>query len=240
MEAFWGGVLWYDEFARRFNATFVAADMYKQFISGLRNTLFITLCATVIGCAIGSAVAIAKVYHAHTGRLKWVNRLCDLYLTVIRGTPIVLQLLIMYFVIIPPRYSALLAAILTFGINSGAYLAEIIRAGIMAIDIGQTEASRSLGLSAAASMRFVILPQAIKNILPAIGNEFIALLKETSVVGYITVIDLTRAGNLVRARTLDPYFSLFFVAGVYLLLVIGITSLLKKLERRLRRNDRSA
>ena len=230
----------YDEFVRRFNATFIAADMYKQFIGGLRNTLFITVCATVIGCAIGAAVAITKVFYAQTGRFKWLNSLCDLYLTVIRGTPIVLQLLIMYFIIIPPRYSALLAAILTFGVNSGAYMAEIIRAGIMAIDIGQTEAARSLGLPAAATMRFIILPQAIKNILPAIGNEFIALLKETSVVGYITVIDLTRAGNLVRAKTLDPYFSLFFVAGVYLLLVIGITSLLKKFERRLRRNDRNA
>ena len=231
--------MWYDEFVRRFIATFITADLYRQFVDGFRNTLFITACATVIGCVVGAAVAIAKVYCAQTGRLKWLDSVCNVYLTVIRGTPIVLQLLIMYFVVFP-RYSALLAAVLTFGINSGAYMAEIMRAGIMAIDIGQTEAARTLGLSAAASMRFIILPQAIKNILPAVGNEFIALLKETSVVGYITVVDLTRAGNLVRARTLDPYFSLFFVAGVYLLLVIGITSLLKKLERRLRRSDRGA
>ena len=232
--------MWYDEFIRRFTATFIDGGMYRLFISGLLNTFIITLCATAIGCVLGIAVAVIRVMHAQTGRFKWLDMICGLYLTVIRGTPIVVQLLIMYFIVFVSLESALAVAVITFGVNSGAYVAEIVRAGIMAVDVGQHEAGRSLGLSEAATMRFIILPQAIKNILPAIGNEFIALLKETSVAGYITVVDLTRAGNMVRARTMDAFFSLISVAIVYLLLVIGITSLLKKMEGRLRRSDRNA
>ncbi len=229
----------WDEFVRQFNSTFINDDMYKLFLEGFKNTLILTAAATLLGCAIGIIIAVIKVYHHQTGNGKLPTVLCNIYLTVIRGTPITVQLLIMYFIIFAKFDNAMTVAILTFGINSGAYVAEIFRAGIMAINIGQTEAGRSLGLSEMQTMRLIILPQAIKNILPAMGNEFIALLKETSVVGYITVLDFTRAGNLVRAETLQPYFSLFFVALVYLLLVLLITKLLQLLERRLRKSDRN-
>ncbi len=229
----------WDEFVRQFNSTFIHNDMYELFLEGFGNTLILTAASTLLGCAIGIIIAVIKVYRHQTGNGKFLTFLCNIYLTVIRGTPITVQLLIMYFIIFAKFDNAMTVAILTFGINSGAYVAEIFRAGIMAIDTGQSEAGRSLGLSDMQTMRLIILPQAVKNILPAMGNEFIALLKETSVVGYITVLDFTRAGNLVRAETLQPYFSLFFVALVYLLLVLLITKLLQLLERRLRKSDRN-
>lgn len=223
----------------QFQITFIDDSRYKFFLIGLQNTLIIALCAVVIGVIIGSLVAIVRVYHSQSGKLKILDKLCGAYLAVFRGTPIVVQLLIMYYIVCKAIDSALLVGIITFGFNSGAYVAEIVRAGIMAVDIGQREAGESLGLPYKKVMRLIILPQAIKNILPALGNEFVVLLKETSVVGFITVMDLARSGDYIRSRTLEPYFSLIFIALIYFLLVFGVSTLLKRLEKRLRKSDRS-
>lgn len=210
------------------------------FLSGLGNTLLIALFAAIIGIAIGLVIAVIKVYHAQTGRLKIANGICAVYTAVIRGTPMVVQLMIMYYLVFAsaPSEMAVAVAILSFGINSGAYVSEIVRGGILAVDRGQTEAGRSLGLTQGQTMKSIVLPQAIKSILPALGNEFITLLKETSVAGYIAVVDLTRAGDIVRSRTFDAFFSLISVAVVYFILVMGLSWLLRKAERRLARSDR--
>ena len=222
----------------QFNITFIVGSRYRLFIEGFRNTLIIAAGAAVIGIFIGSAVAMVRVYHAQTGRLKFLDAVFGAYLAIFRGTPIVVQLLIMYYIILQSVHNALLVAVISFGINSGAYVAEIVRAGILSVDIGQTEAGRSLGLPAFRTLVLIVLPQAIKNILPALGNEFVILIKETSVASFITVRDLARAGANVRATTMEPYFSLFFVAFVYFFSVMGITKLLKMFERRLAKSDR--
>ena len=218
--------------------TFVVDNRYKLFVEGFFNTLTIALGAAVLGVIIGSAVAMVRVYRAQTGRLRVPDAICGGYLALFRGTPIVVQLLIMYYIIFKSVDNALLVAVLSFGINSGAYVAEIVRAGIMSVDPGQTEAGRSLGLPAWRTLFFIVMPQAVKNILPALGNEFVTLLKETSVAGYITLRDLARAGENVRSKTLEPYFSLLFVALVYFVLVFGVSKLLKFAERRFAKSDR--
>ena len=169
--------------------------------------------------------------------LKVVNFICNIYITVIRGTPVVIQLMIMYFIVFASSRDGIIAAIISFGINSGAYVAEIVRSGIMSIDKGQFEASRSLGFDYKSTMVHVIIPQAFKNILPALGNEFIVLVKETSVAGYVAIQDLTYVGNLIRSRTYEAFFPLIAVALIYLVIVLILTFLLKKLERRLRSSD---
>jgi His/Glu/Gln/Arg/opine family amino acid ABC transporter permease subunit len=194
--------------------------------------------AVVIGIVLGTLVAIVRVFHSQTGGLSALNRICGGYLAIFRGTPLVVQLLIMYYIIFASINNGILVAIFTFGINSGAYVAEIVRAGIMAVDYGQTEAGRSLGLSAAQTMYKIVLPQAIKNILPALGNEFVTLVKETSIAGYVTVRDFAQAGEYIRSRTMEPYFSLLFIAVVYFLLVYGITRALRVLEKKLGKSDR--
>ena len=233
---------WFQEtinwIVEQFHITFIARDRYMLFLEGFRNTLVIALGAVLIGVLIGILVAIVRVYRTQTGKLKILDRICGVYLSIFRGTPIVVQLLIMYFIILKNVENGVIVAIISFGINSGAYVAEIVRAGILAVDIGQTEAGRSLGLPAKKTMFLIVLPQAIKNILPALGNEFISLLKETSVAGYVSVRDLTRAGANVRANTAEPYFSLISIAIVYFLLVFGITKLLKVFERRMAKGDR--
>lgn len=218
--------------------TFLRDDRYMMFLSGLKNTLIIAVFATVIGVIIGALVAIVKVYHKQTGKLRLLNAVCELYTTIIRGTPVVVQLLIIYNIIFVSSTNGVAVGILSFGINSGAYVAEIMRGGINAVDIGQTEAGRSLGLSSATTMKSIVLPQAIKNVLPAIGNEFIALLKETSVIGFLGVVDLTRAAERVISLTGNVYFPYLSIALVYLILVYGLNYLFKKLERRLARSDR--
>ena len=228
-----------DWLVRQFNLTFIEKNRYMLFVEGFRNTLIIAFGAAIIGIFIGSAVAMMRVYCAQTGRLKFLDALCGIYLAIFRGTPIVVQLLIMYYIIFQNVRNALLVAVIAFGINSGAYVAEIVRAGILSVDIGQTEAGRSLGLSAFKTLTLIVLPQAVKNILPALGNEFIALLKETSVAGYVAIRDLTRAGENVRMLTAEPYFSLLTVALVYFILVFGFSKLLKIFERRLAKSDRS-
>jgi His/Glu/Gln/Arg/opine family amino acid ABC transporter permease subunit len=209
------------------------------FLEGFKNTIIIALGAAVIGIIIGAVVAMIRVYHAQTGHLKTANALLGAYLAVFRGTPIVVQLLIMYYIILKNVHNALLVAVIAFGINSGAYVAEIVRAGILSVDIGQTEAGRSLGLPALKTLLLIVLPQAIKNILPALGNEFVMLLKETSVAGYVAIRDLARAGENVRSKTAEPYFSLLFIALVYFILVFFVTKLLKIFERRLAKSDRT-
>ncbi len=221
----------------KLNETFIVSGGYRYIIEGFRNTIIITLGALVIGVVIGSLIAIIKYFAEESPRLKPLAILCDLYTTVIRGIPITVLLLIFYLIILVTA-SDLTVAILAFGINSGAYMAELIRSGINAVDKGQMEAGRSLGMSRAQAMRKVIFPQAIRYILPAIGNELIALLKETSVAGYVTIVDLTRAGNLIRNNTHDALNPLLLVALIYLTLVVVLTSLLGLLERKLAKNDK--
>lgn len=218
-------------------ATFVEKQRYLLLVDGLKNTLVITLCALVIGVTIGALVAMIKYCGQDSRLLRPLCWLCNVYTTVIRGVPVVVQLLIFYFLILKSS-DGLVVGIVTFGINSGAYVAELVRSGIAAVDPGQMEAGRSLGLSRLQSAWHIVLPQAMKNILPAIGNEMIALLKETAVAGYVAVQDLTRAGNLIRNNTYDSFNPLMLVAVVYLVLVIGMTQLLGLLERRLRRSDK--
>lgn len=217
--------------------TFVEKQRYLLLVDGLKNTLIITAGALVIGVVIGSLVAMIEYCGQDSRLLRPLCWLCDVYTTVIRGIPVVVQLLIFYFLILKSS-DGLVVGIVTFGINSGAYVAELVRSGIAAVDPGQMEAGRSLGLSRLQSAWHIVLPQAMKNILPAIGNEMIALLKETAVAGYVAVQDLTRAGNLIRNNTYDSFNPLMLVAVVYLVLVIGMTQLLGLLERRLRRSDK--
>jgi len=228
----------FNSIAQQFNRTFIVDNRYKYFLTGFQNTILIALVATLVGIIIGMIVAVVKVMHQKTGKLKILNALFELYTTVIRGTPVVLQLLISYNLIFVFSNQAVLIGIIAFGINSGAYVSEIIRAGIMAVDIGQTEAGRSLGLSQSQTMSLIVLPQAFKNVLPALGNEFIALLKETSVIGYLGVMDLTKAAESVISRTANVYFPYLSIALIYLALVLGLSKLFKMLERRLAQSDR--
>lgn len=223
----------------RFILNFIGDDRWKYIADGLVVTLKVTLFACLVGIAIGFFIAMVRSTYDKTGRLKPLNLLCNLYLTVIRGTPVVVQLLIIYFVIFGSvKIDKSLVAILAFGINSGAYVAEIFRSGIMSIDAGQFEAGRSLGFNYSQTMWYIIMPQALKNVLPALCNEFIALLKETSVAGYIALQDLTKGGDIIRSRTYDAFMPLIAVALIYLTLVIIFTKLVQILERRLRKSER--
>lgn len=214
-------------------STFLEDDRYMMLVDGLRNTAIITLGALCIGIVIGALVAIIKYCGEGSRAMKPLCVLCDIYTTVIRGIPVVVLLLIFYFVIMQSA-NGITVGIVTFGINSGAYMAELMRSGIGAVDAGQMEAGRSLGLSRIQTTIHVILPQAMKNILPAIGNEMIALLKETAVAGYVAVQDLTRAGNLIRNNTFDAFNPLMVVALTYLIIVVALAVL----EKRLHKGDR--
>ncbi|MCI5995090.1 MAG: amino acid ABC transporter permease [Blautia sp.] len=225
--------------AERFYLNFIKDDRWKYIVDGLGVTLEITFAAVLIGIVLGFLVAIIRATYEKTGKLKILNFLCNVYLTVFRGTPVVVQLLIIYFVVFESTaVSKVLVAILAFGINSGAYVAEIIRGGIMSIDNGQFEAGRSLGFNYIQTMRYIILPQAFKNVLPALGNEFIVLLKETSVSGYIALQDLTKGGDIIKSRTYDAFMPLIAVALIYLAMVLIFSKLLEILERRLRNSER--
>ena len=216
--------------------TFIEGERYKWLLDGLKNTMIITFGALIIGVLIGAVIAIAKYFCEGNKKLFFVNWICDLYTTVIRGIPITVLLLAFFYIILVSAKS-ITVAIIAFGINSGAYMAELIRSGINAVDKGQMEAARSLGLSKGQAMWKIILPQAIKNILPAIGNECIALLKETSVAGYVAIVDLTRAANNIRNKTFDAVNPIIVLALMYLIIVVVMTKLLAILERRLRRSD---
>ena len=228
----------FDKIVNSFVKTFIAEDRYKLFLDGFNNTILIALVATLIGVPIGAIVAIIRVFHKQTGKLVILDKICEIYTTIIRGTPVVVQLLITYNIIFSWSTQAVLIGMIGFGLNSGAYVAEIMRGGINAVDIGQTEAGRSLGLSSVTTMKSIVLPQAIKNVLPAIGNEFISLLKETSVIGFLGVIDLTKAAERVISRTMNVYFPYISIALVYLAVVYGLNYLFKKLEKRLAKSDR--
>ncbi len=228
------------DFIDKLKETFVTDDRYMYLLRGLGNTLIITFAAALIGIVLGFIVAMIRSTHDKTGKLKIGNFICRIYLTVIRGTPMVVQLMIMYFVIFATLNSKykIVVAILSFGINSGAYVAEIVRSGIMSIDNGQFEAGASLGLSYSRTMIYIILPQAFKNVLPALANEVIVLLKETSVAGYIGMEDLTKGGDIIRANTYQAFMPLLAVAAIYLVMVIILTALVGKLERRLAKNEK--
>lgn len=226
-------------FQERFYLNFIKENRWMYMWDGLKITLEVTLFATLLGILLGFLVAIVRSTHDRTGKFKILNFLCQVYLTVIRGTPAVVQLLITYFVIFGSvNISKVVVAVLAFGVNSGAYVAEICRAGIMSIDIGQLEAGRSIGFSYAQTMWYIILPQAFKNVLPALGNEFIVLLKETSISGYIALQDLTKGGDIIRSRTYDAFMPLIGVAAIYLVMVLGFTKLVSLLERRLNQSER--
>ena len=231
--------VWFQKWLDRLYQTFIVDDRYKTLISGFEKTIIITVGALAIGVVIGTIIAIIKVLAADNKKLRPLDFICNVYLTVIRGTPVVVQLLISFFIIFVTAKDGTWVATLTFGINSGAYVAEIIRSGIMAIDKGQTEAGRSLGLSMAQTMKEIILPQAFKNVLPAIGNEMISLLKETSVAGYVAVQDITKAANQIKNTTYDQVNPILLLALVYLAVVMLMTKLLAIMERRLRKSDKS-
>lgn len=225
-------------FIEKLYDNFIKDDRYMYLVRGLGNTLMITFFAALIGIALGFVIAIIRSTYAKTGKFKVLNAICNVYLTIIRGTPVIVQLLIMYYVVFVSLNNKIFVAVIAFGINSGAYVAEIVRSGIMSIDKGQTEAGRSLGFSYGQTMWYVIMPQAFKNVLPALANEFIVLLKETSVCGYIGLMDLTRGGDYIRSRTYEAFLPLIAVALIYLIIVLILTALVAKLERRLRTNER--
>ena len=228
-----------NDFIASFENNFIADNRYMYLVQGLGVTLLITLFAAILGIILGFLVAIVRSTYDKTGKLKFFNAVCNIYLTVIRGTPAMVQLLIMYYVIFASTsMSKVTVAILSFGINSGAYVAEIVRSGIMSIDNGQFEAGRSLGFSYPSTMYYIIMPQAFKNVLPALANEFIVLLKETSICGYIGLMDLTRGGDIIRSRTYEAFMPLIAVALIYLILVMIMTYFVKILERRLRSSER--
>ncbi len=242
-------IKWVSDFIDEFRLNFIDGDRWEWLVEGLGNTMLITFFATLIGIAIGIIVAIVRSTYdknlesmkkrggAGYHLLRSFNAVCNAYLTVFRGTPVVVQLLIWYFVIMASSTNGLLVAIIAFGVNSGAYVAEIFRGGIMSIDNGQFEAGRSLGFNYLQTMIYVVTPQMLKAVLPTLCNEFIVLLKETSIAGYVGMMDLTKAGDLIRGRTFSAFMPLIVVALVYLIIVSIFTYLVRLLERRLRKSD---
>lgn len=226
------------KFSDTFYLNFIKDDRWMYLSRGLIVTLKITFFAVIMGLLIGFCVAMIRSAYENTGKLKILNNICNLYLAIIRGTPVLIQLLIIYFVIFESiSIDKTLAAILAFGINSGAYQAEIFRSGIQSIPRGQFEAGRSLGFNYIQTMTTIIMPQAFKNVLPTLANEFIVLLKETSIAGYIALEDLTKGGDIIRSRTYTAFMPLMAVAIIYLVLVLGLTYLVSLLERRLSKNE---
>ncbi len=237
---------WLEDFCFNFYKCFIYDNRYELMVVGLGNTLLLTFFALVLGIVLGVLVAIVRVSHDKNrinmngvggGLLSFANGICNLYLTVIRGTPVMVQLLIMYYVIFASSTNKLLVGCVAFGINSGAYVAEIIRSGIMSVDNGQMEAGRSLGLNYVQTMRYIIIPQAFKAVLPTLANEFIVLLKETAVAGYIAMQDLTYAANLIAGNSYEYAFPLITSGIIYLIMVMFFTAQVGKLERRLRNSD---
>lgn len=227
------------DFSAKFYANFIKDDRWLGLMSGLKVTIIVTLEALLLGVIIGFIVAIIRSYHDKTNKLKILNAVCKVYLTVIRGTPTMIQILIMYLVVFgSSSLDSIIIGGIAFGINSGAYVAEIVRSGIMSIPIGQTEAGRSLGLNYAQTMRLIIVPQAFKNVLPALVNEMIVLIKETAIIGYIGEQDLTKAAMIIQSRTFDAFMPLLAAAVIYLALVMLLTFFMNKLERRLRNSER--
>ena len=239
----------FENFVSQFNKAFIVDDRWKIFLKGLGNTITITLGAAAIGIVIGVIISVFRYIALQRDPRKKmtfgsvaiivIDKIMATYVAVIRGTPLAIQLMIMAFIVLQGISNGVVIATIAFGLNSGAYVSEVIRAGIQSVDIGQMEAGRSLGLNRVKTMKLIILPQALKNILPALCNEAIAIIKETSIVGMIAVVDLTRASDLVRSRTMQPYFPLIAVALIYFVLVFGLTTLVGKWEKKLAKSDRS-
>ena len=238
---------WFAKLANDFAQTFITKDRWQLFAKGFTVTIRVAILALLMGIAIGVLVAIVRTKHDSRKKnahgfgnviLNILNAICQVYLTIIRGTPMMVQLMIMYFVVFSSSRHEVAVATLAFGINSGAYVAEIVRSGIMSIDQGQFEAGRSLGFNYVQTMRLIILPQAFKNVLPALGNEMIVLLKETSISGYVGTMDLTKGGDIIRSTTYEAYLPLFGVAAIYLVIVMLMTAGVNRLERKLRTNER--
>ena len=239
----------FESLKQGFIKTFIRDNRYKVFLEGFKNTMIITIVAALIGIVLGVIVSFvhslaenARDKHQDSFGAKCLmvlDKICAAYVAVVRGTPLAIQLMIMTFIVMSGFPNKVLVCCIAFGINSGAYVSEVIRGGIGSVDYGQTEAGRSLGLSQIGTLRLIVLPQAIKNILPALCNEAIAVLKETSIVGMVAVVDLTRAGDLVRSRTMSPYFTLISVAIVYFVLVFGLSKVVQSFERRLAKSDRN-
>ena len=242
-----GAIIMWESLKMGFYQTFILEDNYQYFVKGLGTTLTVTIFALIIGVIIGVLVAIIRSTHDQQPErkkglpIKILNGICKVYLTVIRGTPMMVQLLIMWFVVWASARSTdsnmMKCAVLAFGINSGAYVAEIFRSGIMSIDKGQMEAGRSVGLTYAATMRYIIIPQAFKNVLPALGNELITLVKETSVVTVIGLRDLTKGAMIVQSKTYQALVPYLAIAAIYLVIVMFLTWIMGKMERRLRQSD---
>lgn len=229
---------WFSGIAEKFINNFITDNRWMYLVKGLGVTLEVTVISVLIGVVLGFIVAIIRSTHDKTGKLRFANGVCQVYLTVIRGTPVLVQLMIIYFAVFASvNVGQVFVAIIAFGINSGAYVAEIFRSGIISIDNGQFEAGRSLGFNYPRTMWYIVMPQAFRNVVPALVNELIALLKETSVVGYIGLQDLTRGGDIIRGRTFDAFMPLIAVAIIYLLLVMLLSMGLTRLERRMRRSD---
>lgn len=223
----------------RFYKAFLYDDRYKLYFEGLENTLLIAFIATLIGVAIGVILAMINYVNKKTGKLKILSTVAKTYIMVIRGTPVVLQLFIMYFLVFVSSDNGILIGSFTFGLNSGAYVAEIVRAGFESVDYGQMEAGRSLGMSTAQTMIKVITPQAVRNVMPPLFNEFITLVKETAIVGYVGIMDLGKVPGLIQSRTFDYLFPLLISAAMYLVIVVALTGVLKLIEKRLSKSDKN-
>ncbi len=223
---------------RQFRMNLIEEDRYQMILKGLGTTILIAICAAVLGVVFGCVLALMRLSNIRIGKWYVLRSLATIYVDVIRGTPVVVQLMIMYYIVfVSPNISKVTVAIITFGLNSAAYVSEMVRGGILAVDKGQTEAGRSLGLSAGATMYLIVLPQTIKIIIPSLFNEIIMLLKETSVVGFIGLMDLTKAGDYIRSRTYSAFFPLLTVAAVYLVIVTVLTRVFERVERRMRQSD---
>ncbi len=230
-------VKWFDSLWDNIYAAFIEKDRWLLYLKGLGVTMQVAVLAAIIGILIGTIVAFMKLSVKRNGKPTFISRIANIYIDVIRGTPSVLQLLIMWFVVLKNCHNGVLVGAITFGINSGAYVAEIVRAGILAVDKGQTEAGRSLGLSKFQTMWYIVIPQAFKNVLPPLGNEFIVLIKETAIVGYVSLSDLTRVANQMTSKVFDAFTPLIGAAIIYFIIIKILTILLAKLERRLRKSD---
>ncbi|MBP5307825.1 MAG: amino acid ABC transporter permease [Clostridia bacterium] len=225
--------------AERFRSAFIAQDRWKLYLKGIENTLIISLMAVAIGITIGFIIATVNYVHKKTGKLRILAAIFKIYITVVRGTPVVLQLFIMYFVVLTFIKSGVVVGAITFGLNSAAYVAEIARAGFGSVDDGQMEAGRSLGLSGMETMGKIVLPQAMKNALPPLFNEFISLVKETAVVGYVGIMDLGKIPGLVQSRTFDYLFPLLIASVMYLVVVMALTFILRILEKKFAKSERN-
>lgn len=238
---------WWENFQLQFYIAFIKDDRWTYIVIGLKNTLIVTFFAVLVGIAVGAVIAVIRSTWDKTHEtmrpgpgkafLGLLNAVSKIYLTIIRGTPVVLQIMILFYVIMASSNNKILVGVIAFGLNSAAYVAEIIRSGIMSIDAGQTEAGRSLGFNYASTMWYIVLPQALKNVLPALANEFIVLLKETAVAGYVGLTDLTRGVYIIRGVTYQSFLPLIAAALIYLIMVIFFTRLVGRLERRLRSSE---